>query len=107
MSADEGRPTLSYRGLLFLETCSACPVQYDVFKDGARRGYFRMRSGIAEVALYSAPDDEFPAFMDGRILVRSFDDDPLKGWFDSDQEQSEVLDDAADILLDMIEEATS
>jgi hypothetical protein len=32
-------------GLKIEMTCSACPEQYDVFKDGRQVGYFRLRHG--------------------------------------------------------------
>lgn len=37
-------------GYSLLETCSACPEQYDMFnKDGHMVGYFRLRHGIFTV----------------------------------------------------------
>lgn len=37
----------------FICTCSACPEQYDVFKDGVQVAYLRLRHGRFTV---SAPD---------------------------------------------------
>jgi len=33
------------KGLLFVQTCGACPEQYDVYKRNRRVGYIRLRHG--------------------------------------------------------------
>ena len=37
--------TITINGLDFIMTCSACPEQYDVLKDGEMVGYVRLRFG--------------------------------------------------------------
>lgn len=44
-------------GLVFKLTCSACPEQYDIFKDGKQVGYFRLRYGCLFVWSPKAFDD--------------------------------------------------
>lgn len=36
---------MNIRGYEFIKTSSACPEQYDVFKDGKQVGYLRLRHG--------------------------------------------------------------
>lgn len=36
-------------GLIVIQTCGACPEQYDVFKDGKQVGYLRLRHGYFRV----------------------------------------------------------
>jgi hypothetical protein len=39
------QPTIEINGYDIIQTCSACPEQYDVFKDGIQVGYLRLRHG--------------------------------------------------------------
>ena len=36
-------------GIELVQTCSACPEQYDAYKDGVEVGYFRLRHGCFTV----------------------------------------------------------
>ena len=38
-------PSSSKHGLDITQTCTACPEQYDVYRDGAEVGYLRLRHG--------------------------------------------------------------
>lgn len=38
-----------YNGLVFEQTCYACPEQYDVYKDDAIAGYVRLRWGSSKM----------------------------------------------------------
>ena len=38
-------PMRIINGYKLVKTCSACPEQYDVFKDGKQFGYLRLRNG--------------------------------------------------------------
>jgi hypothetical protein len=37
---------MNIQGYELVLTCTACPEQYDVFKDGKKVGYLRLRHGI-------------------------------------------------------------
>lgn len=82
-------------------TCSAAPEQYDVYAGGVKVGYFRLRSGIATVARYLRPGDEFPDF-DGELVLSDVNaTDRFKGGYYSDAEQAEGLDAAALLIHQM------
>ena len=40
---------MEIKGYTLVETCGACPEQYDVFKDGKLVGYLRLRHGVFTV----------------------------------------------------------
>lgn len=41
---------MEVKGYELVQTCGACPEQYDVFKDGKQSGYLRLRHGSFTVA---------------------------------------------------------
>ena len=68
--------------LNFIETCGACPEQYDVFKGGRQVGYVRLRWGTVTC--------DFPDCRGDTIYSHSFDDG-WKGCFDSSEERETYL----------------
>ena len=71
------------QGLEFDKTCSACPEQYDVYKDGKQVAYLRLRHGTFTVR---CPD------VGGKIVYTSCPEGD--GLFE-DHERDEFLDAAA------------
>ena len=69
-------------GLEFKLTCSACPEQYDVFKDDKLVGYVRLRHGGLSC--------RYPNYEGELIYSESFDDG-WKGSFDDDNERNKYL----------------
>jgi hypothetical protein len=73
-------------------TCSACPEQYDVFKDGKEVGYIRLRFGnftcsaVLENGGWS--EEEYHEKLD----------DEWSGCFDDDMERSRYLEKAIEWL---------
>ena len=74
-------------------TCGMCPEQYDVYKDGVKVGYFRLRHGC-----FSA---EFPDC--GWYEVFYSEDCEGDGAFIDDKERELFLTKAVDALDDFIE----
>lgn len=73
----------------FIETCVACPEQYDVFIEGKEVGYVRLRWGRLSV--------RYPCV--GGKEVYTFDwVDPLLGEFETDDERDYHLEQAAKAL---------
>lgn len=68
--------------LNFVETCGACPEQYDVFKGGRQVGYVHLRRGT--VTCY------FPDCRGDTIYSHSFDDE-WKGFFEDPDERETYL----------------
>jgi len=68
--------------LYFIETCGACPEQYDVFKGGRQVGYVRLRRGTITC--------DFPDGKGDTIYSHSFEDG-WKGCFDSSEERDTYL----------------
>jgi len=67
----------------FLNTCYACPEQYDVYRsNGELCGYIRLRWGML-IAEY--PD------VNGTCIYKYYFNDDFKGRFDSDEERHEYL----------------
>lgn len=56
-------------GLRFVETCGACPEQYDVFLDDRQVGYVRLRHGYLSIRYPDVSGDEvyqaYPRNSDG------------------------------------------
>lgn len=69
--------------LYFIETCEACPEQYDVFKGGRQVGYVRLRWGTVTC--------DFPDCRGDTIYSHSFDDG-WKGSFEDSEERDMYLD---------------
>lgn len=47
-----------YKGIDLVQTCGACPEQYDAFLDGEKVGYFRLRHGHFRVDLWRSGGPE-------------------------------------------------
>jgi len=43
---------MEHKGITLVQTCSACPEQYDAIRDGVTVGYFRLRYGYFRVDAY-------------------------------------------------------
>lgn len=73
----------------FVQTCGACPEQYDVFDENDNQvGYVRLRCG----SLYAQCPD-----VDG-VTVYSVDLDHDGGYFSSDEERIQHLNDIAEAI---------
>lgn len=48
---------MEINGILLIQTCGACPEQYDAFKNGVQVGYLRLRHGHFRVS-YPNSDGE-------------------------------------------------
>ena len=75
------------------KTCDACPEQYDVFLDGERAGYLRLRHGVFSV--------EFPDC--GDIMLWQTDRPSGDGIFD-ENEREYFLEAAVKLIDHHIEE---
>jgi len=64
----------------FVQTCTACPEQYDVYYDGEQVAYVRLRHG----QLYAS----IPRCGDKIVYVVDFLGDPWKGCFDGEDERA-------------------
>ena len=43
---------MEHKGITLVQTCGACPEQYDAIRDGVTVGYFRLRHGYFRVDAY-------------------------------------------------------
>ena len=82
------------KGLQFTETCSACPEQYDVYKDNIQIAYIRLRWGTlrCEVPDYTT------------IYEYNFDDN-FQGCFYCEESRQYHLEKIADLILYGIDRA--
>jgi hypothetical protein len=81
--------------LTFLETCEACPEQYDVRNEhGDMVGYVRLRGGRFRVMC--------PDVYGEVVLEHTFEGDEWKGTFDSDTERAEFLKKAEHAILNWV-----
>ena len=71
----------------FLNTCYACPEQYDVYRsNGELCGYVRLRWGTLRA--------DYPNVEGDSIYTHKFEDD-FKGCFDSDEERNKYIQEIA------------
>jgi len=78
----------------FLNTCFACPEQYEVYRDnGFKCCYIRLRWG----SLFA----EFPD-IDGDIIYHYEFEDSFKGTFDNEEERNYYLREISNRLKDKI-----
>lgn len=80
--------------LNFVETCGACPEQYDVFKGGRQVGYVRLRWGTVTC--------DFPDCRGDTIYSHSFENDGWKGCFDGPEERETYLNRIATAIHDAL-----
>lgn len=82
------------KGLNFIETCSACPEQYDVKDEqGNMVGYVRLR--------YGGLTCEYPN-VNGEVIFSKYFDDGWMGCFESDEQCQNYLFIIADKILEKI-----
>ena len=80
--------------LYFLNTCYACPEQYDVYiENGNQVAYVRLRWGNLSV---SFPD------VDGELIYEYNFEDNAKGIFDSDEERNRYLKEVSVAIKDKL-----
>lgn len=79
-----------FTDLKFVQTCGACPEQYDVFKGEEQVGYVRLRWGHMAV---TAPN------YDGELVYEHFFRDGIQGFFDSPEEREFYLAKANEAIL--------
>ena len=84
---------MKIKGLNFVQTCMACPEQYEVFIENSKQvGYIRLRWGILRV--------DYPDCLNETIYTHDFEEG-FKGTF-SDGERDEYLNMIADIINEKI-----
>lgn len=67
----------------FLNTCAACPEQYDVYREnGELCGYVRLRWGVLRA--------DYPNIDGETIYTKTYEDD-FKGCFDNEEERNKEL----------------
>ena len=85
---------MNIKGLRFIETCSACPEQYDVDYDGKQVGYIRLRYGRLTV--------EYPD-VGGEVIYEASIGDDWTGNFESEEQRQYHLNSIADTILEKLE----
>lgn len=76
---------------VFNKTCEAWPEQYDVYRGSKQVAYIRLRMGRLSV---SVPD------VGGEVIYyKDFNKDPVKGYFDNNEERMKYLKKIYNILL--------
>ncbi len=66
-----------------IETCDACPEQYDAFILGKQVGYLRLRSGVFTV--------HFPDYGGELVYRKVFEGDGWLGRFDTERQRAHYL----------------
>ena len=84
---------IKIQGLQFVQTCFACPEQYDVFQGDERVGYIKLRWGRLRV--------DFPP--SGDTIYEKRYDDNMQGDFDTHEQRIEQLNVIAHLILYHIE----
>jgi len=79
-------------GLKFVQTCMACPEQYDVFSEDKQVGYVRLRDGVLTVG--------YPDVHGVQIFQKDFGQVNNWGSFDNDDQRAKWLDIVADAILE-------
>jgi hypothetical protein len=88
-------------GLDFVQTCCACPEQYDVYRQGHRVGYVRLRFGI--LAAYVPTFSLVPERL---VYKHSFyDDDEWLGEFHNEAERQRYLEEIAGAIYSRLKKA--
>lgn len=81
-------------GLSFYKTCSVCPEQYDVYKDGCIVGYVRLRWGELTC--------EYPDVF-GDLIYSASIGDSFSGTFESEDQRQTHLRNIANKIIERIE----
>lgn len=87
------------RGLDFVQTCCACPEQYDVYRLGHEVGYVRLRFGTL-----TAYVPNFNFVPEQLVYKHEFDDEWL-GAFHDEEERQRYLEEIADAIHERLEKA--
>lgn len=77
---------ISIDGLLFKQTCFACPEQYDVYQGDKKVAYVHLRHGHLSLSNADISEDWFNVEADNNSILKSYylvGDD----WFDDDNER--------------------
>ncbi len=89
---------MKIKGLSFICTCSICPEQYEVFdSNGKMVGYVRLRWGELRC---DYPD------VGGETIYHTNIGNEWTGWFLTDDERMELLQNIADKILEKLEGCT-
>ena len=75
---------------IFNKTCEAFPEQYDVYKGTKQVAYVRLRMGCLSVSVPDISGED--------IYYKNFNEDPAKGYFDTQEERMKYLTKIAKIL---------
>lgn len=95
--AYKGILTTTIKDLDFVQTCAACPEQYDVFNgEGKQVGYVRLRWGNLTC--------EYPD-CGGELIYENNVGDGWSGCFEDDSQRSVMLDDIANAILRRMDKA--
>lgn len=70
---------LVYRGVLFFQTCMACPEQYDAWYEDKQIGYVRLRRGGLRC--------DYPDVSGETIYTANISDDGFLGCFEDDEQR--------------------
>lgn len=85
-----------YNGLVFEQTCFACPEQYDVYKDNNLVGYVRLSWGFLRC--------DYPDVGRETVYEYCFGEDVVyKGCFNSDEERNFHLTEISKALIGRLE----
>ena len=84
-----------YNGLVFQQTCGACPEQYDVYKDDAIAGYVRLRWGHLRC--------DFPD-VGGETIYEHCFNDGMQGMFWDEESREFHLTAISNAINDKLEE---
>lgn len=85
-------PSYNRKNLTFIQTCGACPEQYEVYKGKKPVGYLRLRHGY----FYASTE------VGGKVLYEA---EPKGDGVFEDSERDFYLDNAADAILKNIQES--
>ena len=81
--------------LKFVQTCGACPEQYDVFLQDVQVGYLRLRHGYFRVDCPGLDEKS------ETVYEHSFDDG-YKGLFDDEEEREKFLEIAREKIAEWV-----
>lgn len=86
------------KGLNFVQTCEACPEQYDVFDAAGVElvGYVRLRHGCLRA--------DYPTCGDETVFEEFYGDD-LTGLFNSEEDRMKYLNEIADAINEQIKKS--
>jgi hypothetical protein len=97
--------TVELKGFYLIETCGACPEQYEVFdkRKGTRVAYFRLRHGEFYAALTGPPEGPQHPSIDFEILDHFYEAEPNGDGRFFDDERDKYLTEACRLLREIID----